>query len=69
MRPEHKLTWRSPEEIVEITFQRSPVVIMNEAHIEEMGVDAVLPSPRTKWNNFQEETFTLERLFMYRLVF
>jgi hypothetical protein len=24
--------WRSPEEIVEIAFQRSPVVMMNEAH-------------------------------------
>ena len=25
-------TWRSPEEIVEIAFQRSSVVMMNEAH-------------------------------------
>jgi hypothetical protein len=24
--------WRSPEEIIEIAFQRSPVVMMNEAH-------------------------------------
>lgn len=32
MDPEQKLTWRSPEEIVEIAFQRASVVIMNEAH-------------------------------------
>ena len=29
---ERKLIWRSPEEIVEIGFQRSTVVMMNEAH-------------------------------------
>jgi hypothetical protein len=28
----HKPVWRSPEEIVEIGFQRSHVVMMNEAH-------------------------------------
>jgi hypothetical protein len=27
-----KEVWRSPEEIVEIAFQRAPVVMMNEAH-------------------------------------
>lgn len=32
MQPDHKLTWRSPEEIVEIAFQRAQVVMMNEAH-------------------------------------
>lgn len=32
MQPEQKLVWRSPEEIVEIAFQRSSVVMMNEAH-------------------------------------
>jgi len=32
MQPEQKLIWRSPEEIVEIAFQRAPVVMMNEAH-------------------------------------
>jgi hypothetical protein len=32
MQPEQKLTWRSPEEIVEIAFQRASVVMMNEAH-------------------------------------
>jgi hypothetical protein len=32
MHPEQKLTWRSPEEIVEIAFQRACVVMMNEAH-------------------------------------
>ena len=32
MQQEHKLIWRSPEEIVEIAFQRSPVLMMNEAH-------------------------------------
>ena len=30
-----KQTWRSPEEIVEIGFQRSSVVMMNEAHAGE----------------------------------
>ena len=34
MLQEHKLIWRSPEEIVEIGFQRSQVVMMNEAHSE-----------------------------------
>jgi hypothetical protein len=29
---EQNLIWRSPEEIVELAFQRSPVVMMNEAH-------------------------------------
>lgn len=29
---EGKLIWRSPEEIVEIAFQRASVVMMNEAH-------------------------------------
>jgi hypothetical protein len=32
MQPERKLIWRSPEEIVEIGFQRSSVVMINEAH-------------------------------------
>jgi hypothetical protein len=32
MQPESKLIWRSPEEIVEIAFQRASVVMMNEAH-------------------------------------
>ena len=32
MQPEQKLLWRSPEEIVEIGFQRASVVMMNEAH-------------------------------------
>jgi len=32
MQLEHKVIWRSPEEIVEIGFQRSQVVMMNEAH-------------------------------------
>lgn len=32
MQPEQDLTWRSPEEIVEIGFRRSRVVMMNEAH-------------------------------------
>lgn len=32
MKREDKLIWRSPEEIVEIGFQRSSVVMMNEAH-------------------------------------
>jgi hypothetical protein len=32
MQSDQKLTWRSPEEIVEIGFQRAPVVMMNEAH-------------------------------------
>src|SRR5512138_3435793 len=27
-----KQVWRSPEEIVEIAFQRAPIVMMNEAH-------------------------------------
>ncbi len=31
---EQKLIWRSPEEIVEIAFQRAAVVMMNEAHSE-----------------------------------
>lgn len=34
MRAQEKLIWRSPEEIVEIAFQRAPVVMMNEAHSE-----------------------------------
>ena len=32
MQSDQKLTWRSPEEIVEIGFQRASVVMMNEAH-------------------------------------
>lgn len=32
MQPEQKLTWRHPEEIVEIAFQRASLVMMNEAH-------------------------------------
>lgn len=32
MQQEHKQIWRSPEEIVEIGFQRSQVAMMNEAH-------------------------------------
>ncbi|HJR81846.1 MAG TPA: hypothetical protein VJ821_17370 [Anaerolineales bacterium] len=32
MQPEQNLTWHSPEEIVEIAFQHSPIVMMNEAH-------------------------------------
>jgi hypothetical protein len=32
MQSNQKLTWRSPEEIVEIAFQRTSVVMMNEAH-------------------------------------
>jgi hypothetical protein len=32
MPPEHNLIWHSPEEIVEIAFQRARVVMMNEAH-------------------------------------
>ena len=32
MPPENNLIWRSPEEIVEIGFQRAQVVMMNEAH-------------------------------------
>jgi hypothetical protein len=32
MQSEDKLIWRSPEEIVEIAFQRASVVMMNEAH-------------------------------------
>ena len=32
MLSEQKVIWRSPEEIVEIGFQRSSVVMMNEAH-------------------------------------
>jgi hypothetical protein len=32
MQSEDKLTWRSPEEIVEIAFQRASVVMLNEAH-------------------------------------
>ena len=32
MQSEEKLLWRSPEEIVEIAFRRSSVVMMNEAH-------------------------------------
>lgn len=32
MQPESTLLWRSPEEIVEIAFQRASVVMMNEAH-------------------------------------
>ena len=31
MQPEHRLIWRSPEEIVAIAFQRARVVMMNEA--------------------------------------
>ena len=30
MRAQEKLIWRSPEEIVEIAFQRAPVVMMEE---------------------------------------
>jgi hypothetical protein len=29
---EKKFTWRSPEEIVEIAFERASVMMMNEAH-------------------------------------
>ena len=32
MQAQDKRIWRSPEEMVEIGFQRSPVVMMNEAH-------------------------------------
>lgn len=32
MAMKRKLAWCSPEEIVQIAFQRSPVVMMNEAH-------------------------------------
>ena len=32
MQAQEKLIWRSPEEIVEVGFQRSLVVMMNEAH-------------------------------------
>ena len=32
MQPQSSQIWRSPEEIVEIGFQRSSVVMMNEAH-------------------------------------
>lgn len=32
MQPEHKPIWHSPEEIVEVAFQRARVVMMNEAH-------------------------------------
>ena len=32
MQAQEKLIWRSPEKIVEIAFQRAPVVMMNEAH-------------------------------------
>jgi len=32
MQQNRKAIWRSPEEVVEIGYQRSPVVMMNEAH-------------------------------------
>jgi hypothetical protein len=32
MQSEQQFIWRSPEEIVEIAFQRSSVVMINEAH-------------------------------------
>lgn len=32
MQAQHRQIWRSPEEIVEIAFQRSSVVMLNEAH-------------------------------------
>lgn len=32
MQSQHETIWRSPEEIVQIGFQRSQVVMMNEAH-------------------------------------
>jgi hypothetical protein len=32
MPPQEKQVWRSPEEVIEVAFQRSRVVMMNEAH-------------------------------------
>jgi hypothetical protein len=34
MQASSETVWRSPEEMVEIAFQRSSVVMMNEAHSE-----------------------------------
>ena len=39
MQSEPKLIWRSPEEIVEIVFQRASVVRMNEGFQQLSGID------------------------------
>jgi hypothetical protein len=71
MQAQDKRTWRSPEEIVEICFQRSQTVMMNEAHSGPKRCSRNTRSDiylNQNWSNLQKETLIQKRLFIYCLV-